>query len=88
MANYATNQHYYTPYNKQLTSFVAGVKKQQQPKLVGTTKPNFAQNIPQKQATGGEGFIKGLDTKGMVDLTNGFTLSFYSIITKTNLVLE
>ncbi len=50
-------------------------EKQQQPKLVGKTKPNFAQNIPQKQATGGEGFIKGLDTKGMVDLQMALPLA-------------
>ena len=50
-------------------------EKQQQPKLVGKTKPNFAQNIPQKQAVGGEGFIKGLDTKGVVDLQMALPLA-------------
>lgn len=51
-------------------------EKQQQPKLVGgKTKPNFAQNIPQKQAVGGEGFIKGKDAKGMVDLQMALPLA-------------
>ena len=50
-------------------------EKQQQPKLVGKTKPNFAQNIPQKQAVGGEGFIKGLDSKGVVDLQMALPLA-------------
>ena len=43
-------------------------EKQQQPKLVGKTKPNFTRSMDRDRAVGGEGFIEDLDSKGMVDL--------------------
>jgi hypothetical protein len=43
-------------------------EKQQQPKVIGNSKSSLADDIPSQKPLGGEGFITGLDTKGMVNL--------------------
>lgn len=43
-------------------------EKQQQPQVSGNSKSSLITNIPTQKPLGGEGFISGLDAKGMMNL--------------------
>jgi hypothetical protein len=43
-------------------------EKQQKPQVTGNSKPSLASSISTQKPLGGEGFITGLDAKGMINL--------------------